>query len=579
MNISTLLHTHLQTAMINAGADKGTDPIIKQSNKPQFGDYQANGVMGVAKKLGINPREFAQKVLDELNANQSLDGIAKKLEIAGPGFINIFLDTDFLAKSVQNARLSEHLGITSNHNQTVVVDYSSPNVAKEMHVGHLRSTIIGDSLVRVLEFLGDTVIRANHVGDWGTQFGMLIAYLEKMQNENASDMALSDLEAFYRDAKATYDNDEAFAEKARGYVVKLQSGDEYCLAMWQKLVTITMSQNQASYERLNVTLTDKDIMGESLYNPMLPDIVKTLKDKGVAVEDDGATVVYLPEFKNKEGKPLGIIIQKKDGGFLYTTTDIAAASYRYHTLNADRAIVYSDTRQAQHMAQAWAIARLGGFVPDTFKLEHHNFGMMLGSDGKPFKTRTGGTIKLTDLLDEAVARATVLIDSKNPDMNADEKAALIDAVAIGAIKYADLSKHRTTDYVFDWDSMLNFEGNTAPYMQYAYTRVRSIFAKAEVNPDTLTGEIVITDDKERALAVKLLQFEEALRQVAKDGTPHVLCAYLYELAGVFSSFYEACPILSADDDTKNSRLQLADLTAKTLKTGLNLLGIKTVERM
>ncbi|SPX84937.1 arginine--tRNA ligase [Moraxella ovis] len=579
MTIQSLLHTHLQTAMINAGADKDTDPVIKQSGKPQFGDYQANGVMSVAKKLGTNPREFAQKVLDELENSQALDGIAEKLEIAGPGFINIFLDNDFLAKSAHTARTSDRLGITSDHTETVVIDYSSPNVAKEMHVGHLRSTIIGDSSVRVLEFLGDTVIRANHVGDWGTQFGMLIAYLEKMQNENASDMELSDLEAFYRDAKATYDSDTDFAEKARGYVVKLQSGDEYCLAMWQKLVAITMSQNQASYERLNVTLTDKDIMGESLYNPMLPDIVKTLKDKGVAVEDDGATVVYLPEFKNKEGEPLGIIIQKKDGGFLYTTTDIAAASYRYHTLHADRAIVYSDTRQAQHMAQAWAIARLGGFAPDTFKLEHHNFGMMLGKDGKPFKTRTGGTVKLADLLDEAVARATVLIDSKNPDVTADERTALIDAVAIGAVKYADLSKHRTTDYVFDWDSMLNFEGNTAPYMQYAYTRVRSIFAKAGVNPDTLTGEIVITDDKERALAVKLLQFEEALRQVAKDGTPHVLCGYLYELAGIFSSFYEACPILSADDDTKNSRLQLADLTAKTLKTGLDLLGIKTVEKM
>ncbi|AKG09944.1 arginyl-tRNA synthetase [Moraxella bovoculi] len=579
MTIQSLLHTHLQTAMINAGADKDTDPVIKQSGKPQFGDYQANGVMSVAKKLGTNPREFAQKVLDELANSQALDGIANKLEIAGPGFINIFLDKEFLAKSAHTARTSDRLGITSDHTETVVIDYSSPNVAKEMHVGHLRSTIIGDSSVRVLEFLGDTVIRANHVGDWGTQFGMLIAYLEKMQNENASDMELSNLEAFYRDAKATYDNDEAFAEKARGYVVKLQSGDEYCLAMWQKLVAITMSQNQASYERLNVTLTDKDIMGESLYNPMLPDIVKTLKDKGVAVEDDGATVVYLPEFKNKEGGPLGIIIQKKDGGFLYTTTDIAAASYRYHTLHADRAIVYSDTRQAQHMAQVWAIARLGGFVPDTFKLEHHNFGMMLGKDGKPFKTRTGGTVKLADLLDEAVARATVLIDSKNPDVTADERTALIDAVAIGAVKYADLSKHRTTDYVFDWDSMLNFEGNTAPYMQYAYTRVRSIFAKAGVNPDTLTGEIVITDNKERALAVKLLQFEEALRQVAKDGTPHVLCGYLYELAGIFSSFYEACPILSADDDTKNSRLQLADLTAKTLKAGLDLLGIKTVEKM
>ncbi|MDO4897012.1 MAG: arginine--tRNA ligase [Moraxella sp.] len=579
MNISALLHTHLQTAMINAGADTDTDPIIKQSSKPQFGDYQANGVMGVAKKLGTNPREFAQKVLDDLTNSQALHGIAEKLEIAGPGFINIFLDKDFLAQSAHTARTSERLGITSDDTETVVIDYSSPNVAKEMHVGHLRSTIIGDSTVRVLEFLGNTVIRANHVGDWGTQFGMLIAYLEKMQNENASDLALSDLEAFYRDAKATYDGDEDFAKKARGYVVKLQSGDEYCLAMWQKLVAITMNQNQASYERLNVTLTDKDIMGESLYNPMLPDIVKTLKEKGVAVEDDGATVVYLPEFKNKEGEPLGVIIQKKDGGFLYTTTDIAAASYRYHTLHADRAIVYSDTRQAQHMAQAWAIARLGGFVPDDFKLEHHNFGMMLGKDGKPFKTRTGDTVKLADLLDEAVARATVLIDSKNPDVSADERAALIDAVAIGAVKYADLSKHRTTDYVFDWDSMLNFEGNTAPYMQYAYTRVRSIFAKSGVNPDTLTGKIVITNDKERALAVKLLQFEETLRQVAKDGTPHVLCGYLYELAGIFSSFYESCPILSADDDTKNSRLQLADLTAKTLKQGLDLLGIKTVEKM
>ncbi len=579
MNIQALLSSHLQTAMINAGADKNTDPIIKQSGKPQFGDYQANGVMGIAKKIGMNPREFAQKVLDDLEQSGALTGIADKLEIAGPGFINIFLDENFLAKNVQEARTSANLGIHSDHHETVVVDYSSPNVAKEMHVGHLRSTIIGDSTVRVLEFLGDNVVRANHVGDWGTQFGMLIAYLEKMQNENASDMALSDLEAFYRDAKATYDSDAAFAEKARSYVVKLQSGDEYCLAMWQKLVHITMSQNQASYDRLNVTLSEKDVMGESLYNPMLAEVVKTLKDKGIATEDDGAMVVYLPEFKNKEGDPLGIIIQKKDGGYLYTTTDIAAAAYRYHTLNADRAIVYSDTRQSQHMAQAWAIARLGGFVPNDFKLEHHNFGMMLGKDGKPFKTRTGGTVKLSELLDEAVARATVLIDTKNPDISESERQALIHAVAIGAVKYADLSKHRTTDYVFDWDSMLNFEGNTAPYIQYAYTRIRSIFAKAGMDAEYLAGDVIIQDDKEHALAVKLLQFEETLRQVAKDGTPHVLCAYLYELAGVFSSFYEACPILSADEHIKNSRLQLSDLTAKTLKQGLHLLGIDTVEKM
>lgn len=579
MNIQTLLHAPIKNAMIQAGADSLADPMIKQSGKPQFGDYQANGMMSVAKKLGGNPRDFAQSVLDNLAQSGDLDGVVEKLEIAGPGFINIFLDKNFLASHAKTARTADNLDITSDKHQTVVVDYSSPNVAKEMHVGHLRSTIIGDSMVRVLEFLGDTVIRANHVGDWGTQFGMLIAYLEKMQNENATDMELADLEAFYRSAKATYDSDEAFAKKAREYVVKLQSGDEYCVNMWQKLVAITMTQNQESYKRLNVTLTEKDVMGESLYNPMLGDIVESLKNQGIAVEDDGAWVVYLDEYKNKDGEVLGVIIQKQGGGYLYTTTDIAAAKYRHETLHADRAIVYSDSRQSQHMAQAWKIARLGGFVPDSFVLEHHNFGMMLGKDGKPFKTRTGDTVKLADLLDEAVSRATDLINQKNPDVSDDEKQKLINAVAIGAVKYADLSKHRTTDYVFDWDSMLNFEGNTAPYMQYAYTRVRSIFAKAGINADDLAGEIIITDDKERALAVKLLQFEEALRVVAKDGTPHILCNYLYELAGVFSSFYEACPILSADDEIKNSRLQLADLTAKTLQKGLELLGIETVEKM
>ena len=350
MNIQSVLSHHLNTAMYHAGADANTDPVIKQSSKPQFGDYQANGVMGVAKKLGLNPREFAQNIVNFLNQDKQFSTIVTKLEIAGPGFINIFLNDEFLAKSAQNARTDNTLGIHSDHTQTVVVDYSAPNIAKEMHIGHLRSTIIGDSVVRVLEFLGDTVIRANHVGDWGTQFGMLIAYLEKMQNENASDLDLSDLEEFYRRAKETYDNDESFAEKSRLYVVRLQSGDEYCVSMWKKLVAITMNQNQASYERLGVTLTNKDIMGESFYNPMLADIVENLKNQGLAVEDDGAYVVYLSEFKNKDGNPLGVIIQKKDGGYLYTTTDIAAAKYRYETLRADRAIVYSDTRQRRSIA-------------------------------------------------------------------------------------------------------------------------------------------------------------------------------------------------------------------------------------
>ena len=577
MNIQSILSDKIKQAMILAGADQSCDALIRQSGKPQFGDYQANGIMAAAKKLGLNPREFAQKVLDNLQ----LSDIAEKLEIAGPGFINIFLNPTWLTTEISAALSHKNLGIQATNKQTVVIDYSSPNVAKEMHVGHLRSTIIGDAVARTLEFLGHNVIRANHVGDWGTQFGMLIAYLEKMQNEHASEMELQDLEAFYREAKKHYDEDEVFAEKARNYVVKLQSGDEYCRTMWKRLVDITMQQNQHNYNRLNVTLTEKDVMGESLYNPMLPSIVEDLKKQGLAVENDGALVVYLDEFKNKEGDPMGVIVQKKDGGFLYTTTDIAAAKYRYETLKANRALVFSDTRQSQHMQQAWLITRKAGYVPDSFSLEHKNFGMMLGKDGKPFKTRTGGTIKLADLLDEAIERATVLINEKNTNLSNDEKEAVIEAVGIGAVKYADLSKNRTTDYVFDWDNMLSFEGNTAPYMQYAYTRIRSIFNKTDINSTALlAAPLTIKDDKERTLAIKLLQFEEAVQTVGKEGTPHVLCAYLYELAGIFSSFYEHCPILNAETESiKLSRLKLALLTEKTLKQGLTLLGIKTVEKM
>ncbi|KYK93825.1 arginine--tRNA ligase [Aggregatibacter actinomycetemcomitans] len=577
MNIQSILSEKIKQAMLAAGADAQCEALVRQSGKVQFGDYQANGIMPAAKKLGVNPREFAQLVL----AKAELQDIAEKTEIAGPGFINIFLKDGWLAENIGNAVKDPKLGIHHQDKQTVVVDYSSPNVAKEMHVGHLRSTIIGDAVVRTLEFLGNHVIRANHVGDWGTQFGMLIAYLEKMENEHASEMELCDLEAFYRAAKKHYDEDPIFAEKARNYVVKLQSGDEYCRTMWQKLVKITMQQNQHNYDRLNVTLTEKDVMGESLYNPMLPGIVEDLKKQGLAVEDDGAWVVYLDEFKNKDGGPIGVIVQKKDGGFLYTTTDIAAAKYRYETLKANRALVFSDTRQSQHMQQAWLITRKAGYVPDSFQLEHKNFGMMLGKDGKPFKTRSGDTVKLADLLDEAIERADVLISQKSTALSEQEKADVIEAVGIGSVKYADLSKNRTTDYVFDWDNMLSFEGNTAPYMQYAYTRIRSIFNRSQINPGEVEqAPLTLTDEKERVLAIKLLQFEEAIQLVAKDGVPHVLCAYLYELAGVFSSFYEHCPILNSEDQqVKLSRLKLALLTERTLKQGLDLLGIKTVEKM
>ncbi|WIF59680.1 arginine--tRNA ligase [Atlantibacter hermannii] len=576
MNIQALLSDKVIQALIAAGAPADCEPQVRQSAKAQFGDYQANGVMSVAKKLGMPPRQLAEQVLNHLD----LAGIASKVEIAGPGFINIFLDPAYLSGLVESAVLNERIGIPQVAPQTIVVDYSAPNVAKEMHVGHLRSTIIGDAAVRTLEFLGHNVIRANHVGDWGTQFGMLIAYLEKQQNENAGEMALADLEGFYREAKKHYDEDEAFAERARNYVVKLQSGDEYCREMWRKLVDITMTQNQITYERLNVTLTRDDVMGESLYNPMLAGIVADLKAKGLAVESEGATVVFLDEYKNKEGEAMGVIIQKKDGGFLYTTTDIACAKYRYETLHADRVLYYIDSRQHQHLMQAWTIVRKAGYVPDSVPLEHHMFGMMLGKDGKPFKTRAGGTVKLSDLLDEALERARRLVAAKNPDMPADELEALANAVGIGAVKYADLSKNRTTDYIFDWDNMLAFEGNTAPYMQYAYTRVLSIFRKAGMEESMLTAPVKITEEREAALAARLLQFEETLTTVAREGTPHVMCAYLYDVAGLFSGFYEHCPILTAESEgVRQSRLKLALLTAKTLKIGLDTLGIQTVERM
>ena len=577
MNIQQLLTQRVSQAMILAGADNNCDALIKQSAKVQFGDYQANGIMATAKKLGMPPRALAEKVLQHLD----IDDIADKVEIAGPGFINIFLKNSWIAEQNEIALNSDKLNITLPAKpQTIVVDYSAPNVAKEMHVGHLRSTIIGDASVRVLSFLGHNVIRANHVGDWGTQFGMLIAYLEKMQNEHANDMELSDLESFYRAAKKHYDEDEAFAEKARNYVVKLQGGDEYCRDMWRKLVDITMTQNIATYKRLNVTLTVEDTMGESIYNSMLPGIVADLKQKKLAVESEGAIVVFLDEYKNKEGEPMGVIIQKRDGGYLYATTDIACAKYRYETLHADRILYYTDSRQHQHLEQVWTIVHKAKYVPESLQLEHHMFGMMLGKDGKPFKTRSGDTVKLNDLLDEACERASSLIRSKNPELSEAELSEIVDAVAIGAVKYADLSKNRTTDYVFDWDNMLSFEGNTAPYLQYAYTRVLSVFRKSDISEDSLTGDISLDSDKERALATRLIQFDEAITTVANEGTPHVLCAYLYEIATLFSSFYENCPILTAENENlKQSRLKLALLTAKTLKVGLDMLGIKTVDKM
>lgn len=580
MNILKLLEDRVIKALAAAGAPEDTPPMVRASARANFGDYQCNAVMAAAKKMGMKPRDLAQAVIDQLD----LDGIAEKTEIAGPGFINIHLQPEWIASSLKPAVTDERAGVERTAEpETVIVDYSAPNVAKEMHVGHLRSTIIGDSTARTLEFLGHKVIRQNHLGDWGTQFGMLIAHLEELEQDNqeALGMELSDLETFYKAAKKRFDDDEEFATKARDYVVRLQSGEEYFTKLWKKLVDVTLSHNQEVYDRLNVSLTPADVMGESAYNDNLPVILKELQEKGLLSEDQGAKVVFLDEFKNKDGDPMGVIVEKSGGGFLYSTTDLAALRHRTHTLNADRVLYYVDARQGQHFDQIFTIARKAGFVNENTQMEHHAFGMMLGKDGKPFKTRAGTTIKLVDLLDEAEERAARLMATKSTDLTEEQKVKVIKAVAMGSVKYADLSKNRTSDYVFDWDNMLAFEGNTAPYLLYAYTRIQSIFRKAEVEVSTLTGDITLVESAERDLALKLARFNETIEQTAREGMPHMLCSYLYDLSGAFMTFYEACPVNKdgVEEALKNSRLQLCSLTALTLKTGLDLLGIETVEQM
>ena len=637
MNLYQTVEREAQAAFAAAGI--ADSPVVLQPTKnAEHGDFQINGVMGAAKKAKQNPRELAQKVAEVLADN----AVIESAEVAGPGFINLRLRPEFLAQNIQTALNDARFGVAKTDKpQTVVIDYSSPNLAKEMHVGHLRSSIIGDSISRVLEFMGNTVIRQNHVGDWGTQFGMLVAYLVEQQKDNAA-FELADLEQFYRAAKVRFDEDAAFADTAREYVVKLQGGDETVLALWKQFVDISLSHAQAVYDTLGLKLRPEDVAGESKYNDDLQPVVDDLVQKGLAVEDDGAKVVFLDEFKNKEGEPAAFIVQKQGGGFLYASTDLACLRYRIGRLKADRLLYVVDHRQALHFEQLFTTSRKAGYLPEDAKAEFIGFGTMMGKDGKPFKTRSGDTVKLVDLLDEAINRAEQVVKEKNPKWqltteledglkkissltnsdnlknklkyNLENKkleitlendvvyhlpidkidkivrgaeeytdTALSDAekiarvVGIGAVKYADLSKNRTSDYVFDWDAMLSFEGNTAPYLQYAYTRVQSVFRKA--GEWDATAPTVLTEPLEKQLAAELLKFEDVLQSVADTAYPHYLAAYLYQIATLFSRFYEVCPILKSEGATRNSRLQLAKLTGDTLKQGLELLGIDVLDVM
>ncbi|WP_020557985.1 arginine--tRNA ligase [Thiofilum flexile] len=575
MNIRQLLDEKLTQGLHQLGVPATISALVKPSTRVEFGDFQANGVMAAAKQLKTNPRELASRLLEAVD----LSPYADKVEVAGPGFINIHLKDDYLVSQAQTL-LTNTVPSTTVAKQKIVIDYSSPNLAKEMHVGHLRSTIIGDAIARVLEYLGHEVIRQNHVGDWGTQFGMLIAHMKELQSSGAElSMELADLENFYRAAKVRFDSEPAFNELARNYVVRLQSGDAECLALWQQFIEISLSHSEELYERLGVGLKREHVMAESAYNPQLPKVVEYLTERGLLGESDGAKTVFLEGFKNKEGEPLPIIVQKADGGYLYATTDLASIWYRSEVLHADRVLYLVDARQSLHFQQMFALARQAGFARPEMSLEHMPFGTMLGSDGKPFKTRSGDTIKLADLLDEAEERALVIVKEKSMDLSAEEQQQVAKTVGIGAVKYSDLAKNRLSDYVFDWDTMLSLQGNTAPYLQYSYARSRSILRKADHIDANAT--LLITEPAERALAVRILQFNDVLENVGREGLPNYLCQYLYELAGNIMSFYEACPILKegVNPAVRQSRLLWAQLGSDTIRTGLSLLGIQVLERM
>lgn len=539
----------------------GADPVLRPS---QHADAQANAAMALAKKVGQAPRDVAAAIL----AAADLDGIVERTEIAGPGFINLWIRNEALAGAIEAVAADERFGVASDAPlETIVIDYSSPTITKEMHVGHLRTTIIGDALARTLSFLGNDVIRQNHYGDWGTNYGSLLErYIELRDQGN--EPALDDLNAFYKDANERFTTDESFAARARARTVALQNGDPETREIWRKFVETAHAHNVVIYDRLGILLTDDDVRPESAYNDLLEQTVADLLAAGVAIENDGALCIFV------DGYEAPLIIKKSDGGFNYGTTDLAAIRYRVEELHATRVLYVVDSRQSQHLNQVILAAKKAGWVVPPTRAEHISFGMVLGKDGRPLKSRSGDTPKLGEMLDEAVERAAVIVDEKNPELDADERAAIARAVGIGAVKYADLQNERIKDYTFEPERMVAFDGNTGPYLQYAYARIQSMFRRAGIDPSSVKGaSIQIVEPQERELAIAILGFSDAVNAVAESCAPHKLCTYLFDLAQTFTSFYEACPVLKADEPTRTSRLALSETAARVLSTGLGLLGI------
>jgi arginyl-tRNA synthetase len=580
LTLQQVLYRMAEKAFV-AMAIHDADPMVQLATKPEFGDYQINGCMKIAKQLKQNPRALADALLVQLKQDADFLAMVEVSEVAGPGFINCHLRAAYLAQGLLQREILPQWGCQVAQPKKIMVECSSPNLAKEMHVGHLRSTIIGDAVANLYRYVGHDVHLCNHVGDWGTQFGMLIAYMLSQPQQQGDSLDLSDLEAFYRAAKQRFDASPEFAEQARAFVVRLQAGDEAMLAYWRQFVDVSMSHCEATYRTLQVGLNRTHVRGESAYNDDLPVIVKTLEDQGLAVEANGAKVVFLPEFRTKDDEPMGVLVQKSDGGYLYTTTDLGAIRYRCGQ-GFEQVVYVVDARQSQHFQQLFRVADLAGFSGDM-AMEHVGFGVMMGDDGTPFKTRDGGTVKLADLLIEAQRRAYDEIDRRNPTLSHEEKTVIAQAVGIGAVKYADLSKNRLSNYIFQWDQMLSFEGNTAPYLQYAYARMQSLLRRqaeqAVANLDA--AHFDITEAEEKRLALIVLQFHEALNMAINGHNPHTLAAYLYQLATGFSRFYEHVPIFKDGlaASVIATRLRLVAMVSNRMKTGLDLLGIPLLDRM
>jgi arginyl-tRNA synthetase len=572
-SLEQLLRDRLAAAF-EAVAGAPVDPSLRRS---QHADFQADAALAVARKLDRPPREVAADVV----AKADLADLCRSVEIAGPGFINLTLAESALAPLVAAMAADPRFGVPAvSTSDTVVVDYSAPNLAKEMHVGHLRSTIIGDAVVRLLDWLGHAVHKANHVGDWGTQFGMLIEHLLDVgESEALHELSVGDLTAFYQAARVKFDSDDGFQDRSRQRVVLLQGGDETTLRLWRLLVSESEKYFMDGYARLGVRLTDQDFYGESYYNDMLDPVVDELDRLGLLRESDGAKVVFPAGFTNRSGEPLPLIVRKRDGGYGYAATDLAAIRHRLRDLHATSILYVVGLPQRQHFEMVFEVAREAGWLVPPAQARHIGFGSVLGTDGKMLRTRSGSSVKLAELLAEAVERAAAAVAEKNPELDEATRASVAAAVGIGALKYADLSSDRVKDYVFDWARMLSFDGNTAPYLQYAHARIRSIFRRGSVAAPADLAAIAVPDPAERALAIHLLGFPPVVAEVAESLEFHKLASYLYGLATAFTAFYEKCPVLKSEGDTRTARLALSDLTARLLAHGLDLLGITAPDRM